>query len=643
MRARILIGAALAVSCALVFAEVRSFEFLNFDDPDYVLGNRIVRSGLTLEGLEWAATTTATRNWHPLTWLSLMLDVELFGVSAGAHHLVNLLLHAANAVLLFLLLARFTGAVWRSAFVAALFAVHPLHVESVAWISERKDVLCTLFWLGSTWAYARWATGSSRWAYGLTTLLMALGLMAKPMVVTLPFALLLFDVWPLQRLDLRDRLDVRAIGSLVREKLPLFALSAAASAVTWLAQERMSWEKLPLVPRLENAAVSYVRYLGKAVWPADLSIYYPHPFGWPAWQVLGSVALLAVMTIAALLVRRRAPYVIAGWLFFLGVLVPTVGIVQVGAQSMADRYTYIPLIGIFWIVAWGALDLLQRLRFAPVVLGIGAGVVLVGLGVEAHGYVSRWRDSISIAEHALRTTPENYMAHLILGRAFLKRDDLDRAEHHLAKAARRRPGWAGPLLALGELYEQRDDLVRAEQAYRAGLERSPGHTRGWNRLGRTLAKQGRLEAAHEVFERTTREHPGDAEAYESLGIVAEMRGDVWTAVTYYRLALARQPDFRHARRRLGWILATSPETGLGEAEEAIEHLERACEQTEWRDPEDLDGLAAAYAKAGRFAEAVRTAERASAAARETGRAQRARVSEERGALYRSGRSLRMGE
>ncbi|MHC4447620.1 MAG: tetratricopeptide repeat protein, partial [Planctomycetota bacterium] len=458
MRPRLLISAALVVATALVFAEVRGFEFLNLDDGLYVSGNREVKSGLTLRGLQWAATTDLTHNWHPLTWLSLMLDVELFGVNPGAFHLVNLSLHAANAVLVFLLLARLTGALWRSAFVAALFAIHPLHVESVAWVSERKDVLSTLFWLGSSWAYASYATRSSRSAYALAWVLMAGGLMAKPMVVTLPFALLLMDVWPLQRLEARDLLEPAKLWPRLREKLPFFALSAASSTVTIAFGARVPWEQLSLLQRVENALVSYVGYLAKAFWPADLSIFYPHPHVLPTWQVLGSLALLVGVTAAAVRLHRRAPYAIAGWLFFLGVLLPTIGIIQVGRQAMADRYTYIPLVGIFWIVAWGVPDLLGRWRRAPVALAIGASAVLVGFGVESHRYVSRWRDSVSIFEHALATTRGNYLAHSLLSETYRMQGDLDRSMAHIEETLRLTPRRASAHQFKGSVLLGRSDL-----------------------------------------------------------------------------------------------------------------------------------------------------------------------------------------
>jgi tetratricopeptide (TPR) repeat protein len=675
MRLRLLIGLALCAATLSVFAEVRGFEFLNLDDGLYVAGNGDVRAGLTLEGVRWAATTSWTDNWHPLTWLSLMLDVELFGLNAGALHLMNLCLHAANVLLLFLLLAHLTGGVWRSAFVAALFAIHPLHVESVAWISERKDVLSTLFWLGATWAYASYVTRSSRPPYALALALMAAGLMAKPMLVTLPFALLLFDVWPLQRLEPSELLELDKLWPRVREKLPFFALSVASSSVTIAFGARMSWEELPLLARVENALVSYVRYLGKAFWPTDLSIFYPHPGAWPAWQVLGCLALLLLLTATAIRLRRRAPYAIVGWLFFLGVLVPTIGIIQVGRQALADRYTYIPLIGIFWIVAWGVPDLTSRWPRARIALAVGACAALVGLGAESHRYVSRWRGSVSIFEHALATTRDNFVAHSVLGETFLRSGDLDRATAHIDETIRLKPREAiahqfkGAILlqrsdldgaiasfrqalrlersrwpaylGLGEAFERRGDLARAVEAYRAGLAVNPRATRGWNKLGRTLAKQGRLDEAHEVFARTIRSDPNDPEAYESLAIVAEMRGDPRTAVAHYRGALERQPEFRHARRRLGWILATSPDAELRDGDEAIRHFRKACEQTGQRDPDDLDGLAAAYAEAGRFDDALRTAEQASAISRAAGRESRASLSEQRAALYARGRPLRL--
>jgi tetratricopeptide (TPR) repeat protein len=434
------------------------------------------------------------------------------------------------------------------------------------------------------------------------------------------------------------------------------------------------WEQLSLLQRVENALVSYVGYLAKAFWPADLSIFYPHPHVLPTWQVLGSLALLVGVTAAAVRLHRRAPYAIAGWLFFLGVLLPTIGIIQVGRQAMADRYTYIPLVGIFWIVAWGVPDLLRRWRRAPVALAIGASAVLVGFGVESHRYVSRWRDSVSIFEHALATTRGNYLAHSLLSETYRMHGDLDRSMAHIEETLRLTPRRASAhqfkgsvllersdlngaiasftrairldselwsaYIGLGEAHEGRGDLPRAVEAYRAGLLRNPRATRGWNKLGRTLAKQGQLDAAHEVFAKTIRDDPNDPEAYESLAIVAEMRGDSRTAAFHYAQALEHQPEFRHARRRLGWIRATSPDPALRDGAEAIRLFTHACEQTDHRDPDDLDGLAAAYAEAGRFEDALRTAEQASAVASEAGRGARARLSEQRAALYARGQPLR---
>jgi hypothetical protein len=383
--ARLGVAAALAIATFALYARVRGFAFLHFDDNMYVTENPVVRQGLTGAGIAWAFTTLHFSNWHPLTWLSHMADVELFGLDAGAHHLVNVALHALNAAILFLVLSRMTGATGRSLLVAALFAAHPLHVESVAWVSERKDVLSTLLGLLALGAYARYAAlagaaargrRSPLCAYALVAVLFAASLLAKPMWVTFPFLLLLLDVWPLQRLAgssvERDPLPPPAprhpFGRLVVEKLPLLALSAVSSAVTVVAQERggaLRGFDLDLGVRAANAAVAYVRYLGKALWPSSLLPQYAYPTGLPAWQVLGSALLLLAITGLALVGARRAPWLAVGWLWFAGMLVPVIGLVQVGAQSIADRYTYVPLVGLFVAVAWGGTALARSPAAVP--------------------------------------------------------------------------------------------------------------------------------------------------------------------------------------------------------------------------------------------------------------------------------------
>jgi tetratricopeptide (TPR) repeat protein len=601
MLARFCVSAALVVATALVYAPVREFGFVGLDDTQYVAQNARVLSGLTLDGVHWAFTTTYFNNWHPLTWLSLMADVELFGARPGALHLVNVGLHALNSVLLFLLLARF--GVWQSAFVAAVFCVHPLHVESVAWISERKDVLSAFFWITSTWAYVTWVTRGSPRAYFLALGLFALGLMTKPSLVTLPFALLLFDVWPLRRLDWSRALDPGALWRFVREKLPFFALSLASCFATLAAQDVAGFERLSLLQRIGNAAVSYTRYLGKTVWPAQLSVLYPHPLDWPGPQLAGSLLLLVAASFVAVRLRRRAPYALAGWLFFLGVLVPMIGLVQVGRQALADRYLYLPLIGLAWIAAWGAADLLGPRRWARPALAGAAALVLAAFAATSHAYVAKWRDGVSLFEHALASTSPNPMARWLYGVALLRAGESDAAIANLEQSLRLEPGAWQPWSWLGKAREQRGQLDAAERAYRRALELEPGDTRDWNRLARVLVNRGRRAEARAVYERTLREDPDDPEAWEGRAIVAEFDGEPADAVHYYREALRRQPALAHSRRRLGWILASHP--SLGDAEAAVYHWERLCPGGHCPSVDDYRGLAAAYAAAGRREDAER--------------------------------------
>ena len=394
--------------------------FINLDDPYYVTANPQVLPGITRAGLAWAMTANVASNWHPLTLLSHMLDCQLYGLHPTGHHATSLLLHLANVLLLFAVLRGMTGAAGRSAAVAALFAVHPLHVESVAWVAERKDVLSALFWILAMGAWARYARAPSLGRYLLVFLLMALGLTAKPMVVTLPFALLLLDVWPLDRLGLGwKRLAV--------EKLPLLALSAASSLITLRYQET-SLVPLGVVPwrlRAANALVSYAAYLGKLFLPRHLAVFYPIQPAIPAWEVAGAAVLLIAITVLAIWRARREPWLLVGWLWFLGTLVPVIGLVQVGRQAMADRYTYIPSIGLFLAVVWSLAELGRAHRAA---LATAAGIVILALAATTRVQIGYWSDGATLFRHALAATDDgNYLAHIGLGKALMGEKDWDGA------------------------------------------------------------------------------------------------------------------------------------------------------------------------------------------------------------------------
>ena len=476
--ARIAVCGLLICLTAAAFAPVLSNGFLQYDDGTYVERNPNIQHGLSVSTVAWAFTTTRAANWHPLTWLSHALDWSLYGASPRGHHLSSLVLHAANVVLLFLLLDRMTGALFPSALTAALFAVHPLHVESVAWIAERKDVLSTLFWLLSTWAYVAYAEAPGKGRLVRVVVLMAVGLLAKPMLVTLPLTFLLLDAWPLERTDLGWR-------SLLVEKLPLFALSAAAGVTTFFAQRAggavASLSRFPLEDRVANAIRSYAAYLGKTVWPRGLAAFYPHPTALSAAAVALAAAMLIAVTAIAVKVRRRHPYVLTGWLWYVVTLLPVIGIVQVGNQGMADRYTYVPLIGIFVGVSWTVAALTAK---APMRGAIPAVAIVLALGALTHAQAAVWHDSVTLFESALASTPRNATALINLG--------------------------AG-LEARGKKSEA---MSRYEEALRLDSENRVAH----NRIAGLLAAQGRLDEAAGHYQNVLRGNPKDPETLNNLGI-----------------------------------------------------------------------------------------------------------------------------
>ena len=417
------IGIFLAAIIWAVFGQTLHFEFVNFDDDTYVYENPEVSQGLTFKGIIWAFTRFHSFNWHPLTWLSHMLDCQLYGSNPGGHHLTNILLHAVAAILLFLVLRQMTGALWRSAFVAAVFAVHPLHVESVAWVSERKDVLSGVFFMLTIGTYVRYAR--QPWSpahYGLVALLFALGLMCKPMLVTLPILMLLLDYWPLNRFS---NFTPQVFFRLVAEKIPLFALAAVSCAVTIFAQTDAikSFDQISLPLRVGNALVSYAIYLKQMFWPSNLAVLYPFPsHGEVIWKMILASIVLFSISASVFVLRKTRPYLLVGWLWYLVMLVPVIGIFQVGTQAHADRYTYLPQIGLYLLLTWTAVDLCAGWRFRRVVLGGSSTVILVALIFCARAQASYWQNSESLWTHALACTSDNFIAHNNLGTALLERE-----------------------------------------------------------------------------------------------------------------------------------------------------------------------------------------------------------------------------
>ncbi|HEV2447584.1 MAG TPA: tetratricopeptide repeat protein, partial [Candidatus Sulfopaludibacter sp.] len=498
---------ALLLITAAVYARVGWFDFVNFDDPEYIIRNAHVRNGLSADGIAWAFKSGYAANWFPLTWISHMADCQLFGLVAGWHHWTSVLLHAVAACVLFAFLRRATRAPRPSAFVAFLFALHPLHVESVAWVAERKDVLAAVFWFLALWAYVRYVERATRGRYALLGAFFACGLMAKPMVVTLPFLLLVLDFWPLRRLP--------PIGPRVREKLPLFALSVLASAITYSVQ-RASGAVKPLAAfpaglRVENALVSYVWYLAKTLWPSGMAVFYPFPLQLPAWQALGAGVVLLAITFLVWRTGRKRPHLIAGWLWFLGTLVPVIGLVQVGTQARADRYMYVPMVGLSIMLAWS----LPPTRTAAA-LAVSACACFAALTWVQLGY---WRSSETLFTRALEVTPDNSIAEHNLGSALLDEPGrLPDAIAHLQAALRLGPGSAQAHSDLGSALARTGQTEQAIHEFRTALSLDPGSAIVHNNLASALATGGQAEQAISEYQSALRIDPEYAEAKQNLEI-----------------------------------------------------------------------------------------------------------------------------
>ena len=525
---------ALILLTGIVFSPVAHFDFINLDDDAYVTANATVQKGLTPEGIAWAFMTMQVSNWHPFTWLSHMLDCQLFGLRPGDHHMVNLILHILAAAALFLVLARMTGTFWNSAFVAALFAIHPLHVESVAWIAERKDVLSGLMWMLTLAAYAQYAQRPGWTRYLLVILFFVIGLLSKPMIVTLPFVLLLLDYWPLRRFDVSNWVgSIRTLTRLVLEKTPLIALSAASCVITVIAQSQggslASTEMFPFHIRLANAVVSYVMYIVKTFYPVGLAVFYPHPGpSLPAWQIIGAACVLIAVTVAAILLMRRFPYLLVGWLWYLGTLAPVIGLVQVGGQAMADRYTYIPLIGLFIMLTWGlrdfgswilALGLGQKCETRALHFAVPAGAVTLLLSVLTAFQASYWRDSVTLFEHALRVTEHNSVAHNNLGTALMDRGRYDEAAIHFLKAFEEAPSNTDALNNLGVMLLVLGKPADAVSVFKNVLERMPTDATVECNLGVAFMQQGNAEAARRHLMRALQLDPNCDKARQARALL----------------------------------------------------------------------------------------------------------------------------
>ncbi|MEY2543274.1 MAG: hypothetical protein QOE81_735 [Verrucomicrobiota bacterium] len=532
----------------IVFGQTLSHEFINFDDDRYVYENTQVSSGLTLDGFKWLLTHSHASLWHPLTTLSHMADCQIYGLKPGGHHFTNIVLHNIGAILLFLVFRGMTGSIWRSAFVAVIFTIHPMRVESVAWIAERKDVLSGVFFMLTLGAYLLYTRRPSIGRYVTMSIFLACGLMSKATFVAVPLVLLLLDSWPLQRV--KDFPDWRRM---IVEKIPLFVLSVAAAAATMFAQTvtMASLEQLPLLPRLKNAAVSVMVYLRQMFWPTDLAVFYPHPHDQLNILVVAMAAMLIVsITIIAILAHQKYPYVFVGWFWYLVLLLPVLGIVQAGLQARADRFTYLPHIGITMLVTWGCADLTQRWRNRQIILVSAATLVIAASMVLSYKQTTYWRDSISLWEHALTVTPDNQTAHTNLAAALWTKGRIADSHQHARAAA----------------------IARART--------------------------------------TLKDFPFDVPTHNDLGVLLIQNGDVRGGIEQWEISLQLNPDDGNALNNLAWVLATHPADASRDGKRAVELAVKATTLPGGNVPIVLRTLAAAYAESGDFSKAIDTAQRA---------------------------------
>jgi len=571
-----------------VFGQTIKFPFVNFDDPEYVYEVPEINSGLSLHNVAWAFTHWPATNWFPLKNISLMLDFQFFGSNPGAFHLTNVVLHTATAVLLLLVLWRMTGRIWLTAFVAAIFAIHPLRAESVVWIEERKDVLSGLFFMLTLAAYLHYARKPSIARYVTMSILFAAGLLSKPMLVSTPFILLLLDYWPLdrnQRSEIRgqrsedggQRFKTETWLKLVVEKLPLFVFSIGVAILTsrGIAPAHSAADQLPFLTRIGNAFVSYLVYIWQIIWPANLGVFYPYPQnGLPLWQPAVAAAILLVVTVLVFALRKSRPYLIVGWLWYLSMLLPVIGLVQVNLQAHADRYTYLPQIGLYLMIAWGVADLSATWRYRTQTVGVASIVAIAALAVTARAQASYWRDSETLWNHTMAVTKDNYFAHASLADLLMRRDRLAEAIAHSEEALRIRPG--------------------------------------------------------------------DADAQNNLGLALLQTGDVQRAAAHLEKALAIDPGHMNAEVNLAWILATAPDESTRNGARAVQLAEDVALRAGHPNAIVLRTLAVAYAETGRFSDAIETAQQAIAIAKATGNDGLAADLERNIAAYRLNQPIRSG-
>jgi protein O-mannosyl-transferase len=615
-RTVLLISLFLLILTCGVYLQVKDHQFINYDDTDYVVSNAHIRSGFTQPAIRWAFTTTYFSNWHPLTWLSYMLDYRLFGLKAGGYHLVNLLFHVLNTLLLFYILNRMTHAIWRSAAVAVLFALHPTHVESVAWVSERKDVLSTFFGMAAIGAYIFYAAKPGLKRYWPVVLLFILSLMAKPMMVTLPFALLLFDYWPLKRYQPLKIAAVEEKGeaetepakkggkkkktekqrhntpvakapkheaihidwstacTLLLEKVPLFILSGLSCIVTYIAQAKggaiAGLQAISFTDRLQNVVLSYARYILNTVYPVKLGYFYPQLTAFPVWKVAGSLLLIILITAFALRSINRRPYLAVGWLFFLGTLVPVIGLVSFGSQSIADRYLYLPGIGLYIMAVWGICDLSTGWRERRIILGISGGIVIAALAVMTFAQVEKWKNSETIATHTLNVMPDNHAAYFCLGLLALEHGQIDEAANYYEKALKLAPANTVYLNNMGNIMQRRGRKQEAMGYYAESLRYYADNSEAHFNMAHLLAEQGRYQEAESHYRTVVDLDPDDYIACTMLADVLAAQGKTDDALKYYSQALRQKEALPSTHYAMGRILFER-----GRPDEAARSFQRA--------------------------------------------------------------------
>lgn len=642
----------LATLTWIVFGQTLGHEFVNFDDGAYVYRNAEVIHGVSPHALRWAVTHPVAGNWHPLTMFSHMLDCQLYGLAPAGHHFTNTVLHSLAVVLLFFALLEITGALWRSAFVAGIFAIHPLHVESVAWIAERKDVLSGVFFMLTVIAYVKYSRRPSVLRYTLVAVLFAAGLMAKPMLVTLPLVLLLLDYWPLGRMQGAGSAErgVKRQGhistsfrGLVIEKIPLFILSAGSAIATIITQSKeiSGANAAPIGSRIGNAFVSLLIYFRQTFWPRDLAVFYPqHPL--PSWEVIVAIALVGAISIGVFILRIERPYLLVGWLWFVGMLVPVIGFVQVGSQAHADRYTYLPQIGLCLAVTWGLADSLATFRQRQLVLGTTAFVIVILLTGIAHSQTRYWRSSETLWEHAVAVTSDNHNGyeHLseaylengriadavvaarravaidpkdahaqgVLGAAYARQGNLNEALEHLRGAAQLDPTLARVHFNLANTLAQQGRFSEAIAEYNTELGIYPSFAEGHNNLANALLRAGKSNEALEHLQTALRLNPNYPEAHNNLAIALSQKGQLRDAISEWNKTLGIDPNNLEAQCNLGWVLSTFPDSAIRDGARAIELTQRALRLSGGKNARIWRLAAAAYAEAGQFEEAIKAAQ-----------------------------------